>query len=77
MQKSTIEQVKKIYGVDSGELELLGGFDDNVFLSRDKNIVVKFLDAKKHRKENLLKELEVIKLMTTHGINTPAPKNVT
>ena len=73
MQKVIIEQAKEVYGMDSDNLELLGGFDDNVFLSRDKNIVIKFLDSKKHRKENLFKELEFIKLMTTNGINTPAP----
>lgn len=73
VQKIIIKQSEKVYGVDSDKLELLGGFDDNVFLSRDRNIVIKFLDTKKHRKENLLKELEVIKLMSTNGINTPAP----
>src|SRR5690625_4856844 len=73
VQKIIIKQSEKVYGVDSDKLELLGGFDDNVFLSHDRNIVIKFLDTKKHRKENLLKELEVIKLMSTNGINTPAP----
>ena len=73
MQKNIIEQAKKLYGVDSDNLELLGGFYDNVFLSRDKNIVIKFFDIVKYRKENLLKEIQFIKLMTTNGVNTPAP----
>lgn len=71
MQKNTIDRAKKLYGACN--LELLGGFDDNVFLSRDKNIVFKFLDTEQHKKENLLRELEIIKLMATHDINTPAP----
>lgn len=73
MQKVIIEQMKKAYGVDWDNFELLGGFYDNVFLSRDKNIVIKFLDTERHRKENLLNELQFIKLMTTNGVNTPAP----
>ncbi|WP_100012031.1 hypothetical protein [Lentibacillus sediminis] len=59
--------------MNTGNLELLGGFDNNVFLSRDKSIVIKFLDAKKHREEDLLKEIEVIRWMRIHSVNTPAP----
>ncbi|MEI3605723.1 phosphotransferase [Pseudogracilibacillus sp. SE30717A] len=74
MQERAIEQVKKIYDIDnSSTLELLGGFDNNVYLCRDKNIVIKFLDKVTHKKEYLLNELEVINLMMTHGIHTPAP----
>lgn len=73
MQKGILEQVKKLYSVGSEDLELLGGFYDNVFLSREKSIVIKFLDTEKHKKENLLKELQFVELMTMNGVNTPNP----
>ncbi|MBB4823043.1 Ser/Thr protein kinase RdoA (MazF antagonist) [Sporosarcina luteola] len=73
MQKVIIEQAKKLYGFDSDTLELLGGFDNNVFLGRDQNIVIKFLDTTKYNKENIEQEFTIINLMDANSIKTPVP----
>lgn len=72
MQKCILEKVKKLYAVGA-DLELLGGFDNNVFISREKKIVFKFLNTEKHKKDTLLKELQFVELLTTNGVTTPSP----
>ncbi|WP_077603571.1 phosphotransferase enzyme family protein [Oceanobacillus sojae] len=70
MNPIILEQLKSLYTENIEPLELLGGFHNNVFLSRNQKMVIKILDAETYRKINLLNEQEIINLMLPHGIKT-------
>ncbi|WP_152658007.1 phosphotransferase enzyme family protein [Oceanobacillus sp. CFH 90083] len=67
-----LEQIKSLYSDKIEPLELLGGFHNNVFLSRNQKMVIKILDSETHKKSNLLNEQEIINIMLLHGIKTPS-----
>lgn len=70
MDTTILERVGHAYGVKGANLTLLGGFDKNVFLSPDKNIVIKLLDTEKYTEASLLREIEIMTFMAKHGIKT-------
>ena len=70
MDTTILERVGHAYGVKGANLTLLGGFDKNVFLSPDKNIVIKLLDTEKYTEASLLREIEIMTFMENHGIKT-------
>lgn len=73
MHQIILEQIKLLYARDGdiGSLELLGGFNNNVFLSRKQKMVLKILDVDVYKKINLLNEKEIINIMLLNGIKTP------
>ncbi|GGP16358.1 phosphotransferase enzyme family protein [Oceanobacillus neutriphilus] len=72
MKPIILEHIKALYTENIEPLELLGGFHNNVFLSRNQNMVIKLLDVEAYKKINLLNEQEIIELMLLHGIKTPS-----
>ncbi|WP_197284349.1 phosphotransferase [Bacillus sp. JCM 19041] len=74
MDTQILEQVGHAYGVKATNFELLGGFENNVFLSPEKNIVIKLLDTDKYNEASLLREIEIVTLMEKHGIKTSSPQ---
>ncbi|WP_040982823.1 phosphotransferase enzyme family protein [Oceanobacillus jeddahense] len=71
MDPILLEQIKSLYSGIIKSPELLGGFDNNVFLFRDQNMVIKILDTEVYKKTNLLNEQEIINIMLQNGIKTP------
>lgn len=72
MKPIILEQIKSLYTENIEPLELLGGFHNNVFLSRNQKMVIKILDTEAYKKINLLNEQEIIEIMLLHGIKTPS-----
>ncbi|MFD1412532.1 phosphotransferase [Oceanobacillus jeddahense] len=71
MNPIILKQIKSLYTENIETLELLGGFHNNVFLSRNQKMVIKILDTNSYEKTNLLNEQEIINIMLQHGIKTP------
>lgn len=72
MEQAVLDLGANRFGQGSYSLQLLGGFDQNVFeyVGEDGHrFVIKFLDAAKYRKASIIRELTWMAYLTEQGLN--------
>ncbi|MDH6671429.1 Ser/Thr protein kinase RdoA (MazF antagonist) [Paenibacillus sp. LBL] len=72
MEQAVLNQGAERFGRGSYSLQLLGGFDQNVFeyIGEDGlRFIIKFLDAAKYRKASIIRELTWMAYLAEHGLN--------
>jgi len=72
MEQAVLDLGAKRFGQGSYSLQLLGGFDQNVFeyVGEDRHrFVIKFLDAAKYRKASIIRELTWMAYLSEQGLN--------
>lgn len=72
MKQAILDQGAKKFGRGSYSLQLLGGFDQNVFEYIDEDdhrFIMKFLDAAKCNKASLIRELSWMAYLSENGLN--------
>ncbi|EZH65808.1 hypothetical protein DH09_13285 [Bacillaceae bacterium JMAK1] len=71
MNTDIFREIKTIFGLKSAQFEWLGGYEGNVFVSNEDDVVIKFLDASRHSLERLQQEVEWMQLMNRNGVHVP------
>ncbi|GAK08194.1 phosphotransferase enzyme family protein [Geomicrobium sp. JCM 19038] len=71
MNADIYREVQEAYGLKSAQFYCLGGYEDNVFVSVEDDVVIKFLDASRHSLERLQQEVDWMQLMDRNGVRVP------
>ncbi|MGG3641517.1 phosphotransferase [Bacillus gobiensis] len=75
MDKVLLSKGAKKFEVDVSELQLVGGFSNNVFEynGHGENFIIKFYPSSKYKKDTIRAELDWIRFLLSSGVNVTAP----